>query len=110
MRFATRAFLWSFLPLALVLGASFCAARLAAISAACEGLRESLGKEQALLAGEHMQNARQNGRLLRVMAGNAALKAGLQLLRTEPNARETVRQTLNSCFVSHAQSSSAGDP
>ena len=77
MRFATRTFLWSFLPLVALLGASFWAVRTASISAAREGLRESLQKDQALLAGEHVRSARENGRLLRVVAGNAALKGGV---------------------------------
>jgi len=94
MRFATRAFLWSFLPFAALLGASFWAVRTAALSAVREALRTSVRDNQATLVREREQNESRNTRILRVAAENAALKAGLELLATERSARDAARRTV----------------
>jgi putative nucleotidyltransferase with HDIG domain len=94
MRFATRAFLWSFLPFAALLGGSFWAVRTAALSAVREALRTSVRDNQATLVREREQNETRNTRILRVAAENPGLKAGLQLLATERRARDAARRTV----------------
>jgi len=94
MRFATRAFLWSFLPFAALLAGSFWAVRTAALSAVREALRTSVRDNQVTLVREREQSESRNTRILRVAAENPALKAGLQLLATERSARETARRTI----------------
>jgi putative nucleotidyltransferase with HDIG domain len=94
MRFATRAFLWSFLPFAALLGGSFWAVRTAALSAVREALRTSVRDNQVTLAREREQSESRNSRILRVAAENPALKAGLQLLATERRARDAARRTV----------------
>jgi putative nucleotidyltransferase with HDIG domain len=94
MRFATRAFLWSFLPFAALLGGSFWAVRTAALSAVREALRTSVRDNQVTLVRERGQNESRNTRILRVAAENPALKAGLELLATERSARDAARRTV----------------
>jgi len=94
MRFATRAFLWSFLPFAALLGGSFWAVRTVALSAVREALRTSVRDNQNTLVREREQNESRNTRILRVAAENPALKAGLQLLATERSARDAARRTV----------------
>src|SRR3984893_1439150 len=94
MRFATRAFLWSFLPFAALLGGSFWAVRTAALSAVREALRTSVRDNQVTLMRLREQNESRNTGILRVAAENPALKAGLQLLATERSARDAARRTV----------------
>jgi putative nucleotidyltransferase with HDIG domain len=94
MRFATRAFLWSFLPFAALLAGSFWAVRIAALSAVREALRSSVRDNQVTLAREREQSESRNARILRVATENSSLKAGLQLLATERSARDAARRTL----------------
>jgi len=94
MRFATRAFLWSFLPFAALLAGSFWAVRTAALSAVREALRTSVRDNQVTLARERERSESRNNRILRVAAENPALKAGLQLLATERSARDAARRTV----------------
>ena len=94
MRFATRAFLWSFLPFAALLAGSFWAVRTAALSAVREALRTSVRDNQVTLVREREQSESRNSRVLRVAAENPALKAGLQLLATERSARAAARRTV----------------
>ena len=56
MRFATRAFLWAFLPFAALLAGSFWAVRTAALSAVREALRSSVRDNQITLAREREHN------------------------------------------------------
>lgn len=94
MRFATRTFLWSFLPFAALLAGSFWAVRTAALSAVREALRSSLRDNQTTLVREREQSESRNARILRVAAENPALKAGLQLLATERSAKDAARRTV----------------
>ena len=94
MRFATRAFLWSFLPFALLLASSFWVVRTVALSAVKEALRSAVRENQVMLARERERNEARNSRVLRVAAENPSLKAGLQLLATESRAREAARRTV----------------
>jgi putative nucleotidyltransferase with HDIG domain len=94
MRFATRAFLWSFLPFAALLAGSFWAVRTAALSAVREALRSSVRDNQVTLAREREHSESRNIRILRVAAENPALKAGLQLLAIERRSRDAARRTV----------------
>ncbi len=94
MRFATRAFLWSFLPFALLLASSFWIVRTAALSAVKNALRSSVRENQVTLARERERSEARNTRVLRVAAENPSLKAGLQLLATESRAPEAARRTV----------------
>lgn len=94
MRFATRAFLWSFLPFTGLLAGSFWAVRTAALSAVKEALRSTVRDNQVTLAKERERSELKNVRILRVVVENPALKAGLQLLATEHRARDAARQTV----------------
>jgi putative nucleotidyltransferase with HDIG domain len=119
MRFSTRAFLWSFLPFTCLLAGSFWAARTAALSAVKEGLRSAERDSQVTLAKERERSDLKNIRILRVVAENPALKAGLQLLATEDQTPDAARRTVEDqlseiCdtmgFDFLAVSSPSGDP
>ncbi|HEY2844088.1 MAG TPA: HD-GYP domain-containing protein [Bryobacteraceae bacterium] len=94
MRFATRAFWWSFLPFAALLAGSFWTVRAAALSAAKNALRSAVRDNQITLASERERSQIKNTRILRVAAENSALKAGLQLLATERQSRAAARRTV----------------
>ncbi|HZU25348.1 MAG TPA: hypothetical protein VFA04_07490, partial [Bryobacteraceae bacterium] len=97
MRFATRAFLWSFVPFTVLLLASFWAIQAMVIRAVHASVHDSLRESQMLLARVRTRNELQNRRSLRVMAANPALEAGIQLLLQNPGsdeARHTVEDQL----------------
>jgi HD-GYP domain-containing protein (c-di-GMP phosphodiesterase class II) len=97
MRLSTRAFLWSFVPFALLLAGSFWMIQRQVQSAVREGLRSSLREAHESMARTRGQNELQNSRFLRIVAENPSLKAGLQLLLSEPKsgeARVTVEDQL----------------
>jgi putative nucleotidyltransferase with HDIG domain len=94
MRFATRTFLSSFVPLAVLLTLSFWAVRGTVMSTVRGGLRASVRENQIALAREQERNETRNRRLLQGVAENPALKAGLQLLATERSARDQARSTV----------------
>jgi HD-GYP domain-containing protein (c-di-GMP phosphodiesterase class II) len=97
MRLSTRAFLWSFVPFALLLAGSFWMIQRQVQSAVRESLRSSLREAHESMARLREQNELQNSRFLRIVAENPSLKAGLQLLLSEPKsgaARLTVEDQL----------------
>jgi putative nucleotidyltransferase with HDIG domain len=94
MRFATRTFLSSFVPFAVLLAISFWAIRASVITTVRDGLRTSVRDHQVALAREHARNETRDRKLLQGIAENPTLKAGLQLLATEPKAREQARNTV----------------
>ncbi|MCL6643743.1 MAG: HD-GYP domain-containing protein [Dehalococcoidia bacterium] len=97
MRYATRTFLLSFLPFALLLLASFWAVQGLTVSAARAGFRETLRQSQELLVRLHARGEQATRRSLKVLAENPALKAGLQLALVEAGsaaARRTVADQL----------------
>ena len=94
MRFATRTFLSSFVPFAVLLAISFWAIRASVIVTVRDGLRTSVRDNQVALAREHARNETRDRKLLQGIAENPTLKAGLQLLATEPNARDQARNTV----------------
>ncbi|HEX4311465.1 MAG TPA: HD-GYP domain-containing protein [Acidobacteriaceae bacterium] len=96
-RFQTRAFLICFIPFALLLGGSFWMIQRFVQSTVREGLRASLRENQAAIANLHAKGDLQNSRFLKVAGENAALKAGIELLRSNPNspaARRTLEDQL----------------
>lgn len=117
MSFATRCFLWSFLPIALLLTGSFWAVQNLAVSSVRSELRSSLRQTQISMAHVRAKSELQNSRFLKVVGDNAPLKAGMQLMSAEPDsgdARRTVEdqlreicQTLSFDFLVVANSDNA---
>jgi putative nucleotidyltransferase with HDIG domain len=97
MRFATRAFLSSFLPVAALLAVSFWAIRTEVISTVRQGLRASVRDNQMALTREQARTEAGSQILLHGVAENPSLKAGLQLLTAEhgDQARATVQDQLS---------------
>lgn len=93
MRFATRTFLWSFLPFTLLLLASFATIQTMVQSTVHERLRASLRDTHSSIARIRTKSELQNSRFLRIIAENASLKAGLELLAEDRSNREA-RATL----------------
>jgi putative nucleotidyltransferase with HDIG domain len=97
MRLGTRAFLLSFLPFALLLTGSFWAMQKVVQSTVRAGLRSSLRENHLSVARLRSRSDLQNSRFLKVVGENASLKAGLQLLLSNPRsaaARQTVEDQL----------------
>jgi HD-GYP domain-containing protein (c-di-GMP phosphodiesterase class II) len=97
MRFATRTFLWSFLPFALLLMVSFWTVQKLVEFKVRDGLRSSLRQTHASIARVRSKGELQNSRFLRIVGENTSLKAGLQLLLAEHRnaaARLTVEDQL----------------
>ncbi|MGH9664959.1 MAG: HD-GYP domain-containing protein [Bryobacteraceae bacterium] len=97
MRFVTRTFLWSFLPFAALLTASFWTAQHLAVSSVREELRSSLRLTQRSMARMPSQGEMQDLRFLRILGDNAPLKAGLELMQSDngsADARRTVEDQL----------------
>lgn len=87
MRFATRAFIWSFVPFALMLAGGFWFVQQRVQTTVRNGLRSSL--LEAHLSMDHLraQSELQNSRLLQIVGENPSLKAGLQLVLSEPKSK-----------------------
>ncbi len=97
MRFATRTFLWSFGPIALLMFGSFWNVEKLVQLTVRDGIRTSLRHTQESIAYVRARSEVQNSRFLRMAGENASLKAGMQLLRAEPRnpeARLTVEDQL----------------
>jgi hypothetical protein len=97
MRLATRTFLWSVVPFALLLIGSFWTVQTLVMSAVRDGLRATVRSTQSTIATMRDRTAQRDSRVLRVVAENPALKAGLQLLLSnadDPQARRTVEDQL----------------
>src|SRR5579862_1527290 len=97
MRYRTRAFLLCFIPVALLLMGSFWATEKLVQTTVQNGLRSSLRENQHSIARLRSRTDLQNSRFLSVVGENASLKAGLQLLRSNPaspEAKETVEDQL----------------
>jgi len=97
MRFATRAFLWSFGPFVLLILGSFWNVQKLVQHSVRDGIRRSLRQTHESIASVRANSELQNIRFLRVAGENASLKAGLQLLNAEANndqARLTVEDQL----------------
>jgi HD-GYP domain-containing protein (c-di-GMP phosphodiesterase class II) len=97
MRFRTRTFLICFVPFALLLAASFWMVQQFVQSTVRDGLRASLRENELAIARIHAKSDLQNSRFLKIAGENAALKAGMELLLSEPGsdaARRTVEDQL----------------
>ena len=86
MRFATRAFLWSFIPFAVLLASSFWFIQQRVQHTVRGGLRSSLREAHISMARLRRESELQNSRFLRIVAENPPLKAGLQLLLVHPQS------------------------
>jgi len=86
MRFATRAFLWSFIPFAVLLASSFWFIQQRVQHTVRGGLRLSLREAHMSMARLRRESELQNSRFLRIVAENPPLKAGLQLLLVHPQS------------------------
>ena len=92
----TRAFLFSFLPVCLVLAATFLALNALVAQRVKHGLRDSLEKSEELVARANAESSRRIGQFAAVLAESAGLKAAIGLVREAPgpaNADE-VRRTI----------------
>jgi HD-GYP domain-containing protein (c-di-GMP phosphodiesterase class II) len=87
MRFATRAFIWSFVPFALMLASGFWFVQQRVQSTVREGLHTSLVDAHISMDRVRAQSELQNSRLLRIVGENPSLKAGLQLVLSEPKSK-----------------------
>ena len=94
MRFATRTFLSSFIPFAVLLAVSFWAIRASVMQTVRDGLRTSVRDNQVALARERSRNENRNRKLLEGIGENPSLKAGLQLLASEGGAGGQARNTV----------------
>jgi HD-GYP domain-containing protein (c-di-GMP phosphodiesterase class II) len=96
-RFRTRAFLLCFIPFAILLASSFWTIQRFVESTVRDGLHSSLRESQEAIAAIHAKGDLQNSRFLRVAGENTALKAGIQLLLSNPHgdgAKRTVEDQL----------------
>src|SRR5258708_34160480 len=88
MRFATRTFLWSFVPFALLLTGSFWAIQQLVNLRVRDSVRTSLRQTHESMTRLQSKGELQNSRFLRIVGENTSLKAGMQLLRAEPKSGE----------------------
>jgi HD-GYP domain-containing protein (c-di-GMP phosphodiesterase class II) len=96
-RFRTRAFLFCFIPVAVLLAGGFYAMQRFVQSTVRSGLRTSLEEGQAEAARVHLMGDLEKSRFLKVAGENAALKAGVELVLSHPGseaARRTVEDQL----------------
>jgi HD-GYP domain-containing protein (c-di-GMP phosphodiesterase class II) len=97
MRLATRTLLWSILPFALLLAASFWAVQTMVLSAVRKDLRATVTETQASVVRMRSKEEERNSRVLNIVAENPALKAGVQLLldhARNPDAKRTMEDQL----------------
>ena len=97
MRFATRTFLWSFGPFTVLLFGSLWNVQKLVQLTVRESVRTSLRHTHDSIAYVRSKSELQNNRFLRMAGENASLKAGVQLLNTDPRnaeARFTVEDQL----------------
>jgi HD-GYP domain-containing protein (c-di-GMP phosphodiesterase class II) len=93
MKFRNRAFLMCYVPFAILLGVSFWMAQELVQSTVRNGLRASLRENQLAMARAQSKADALNGRFLRIVGENAALKAGMQLFDSESGS-EDARKTM----------------
>ncbi|HEY1947166.1 MAG TPA: ATP-binding protein [Bryobacteraceae bacterium] len=94
---ATRAFLFSFVPICLLLVASFAAINRAVHQRVRQDLRESLHNSDELLNRANLEFSHQNSALLAKLTDSAGLKASVGLLAEadrDPSLENQVRATL----------------
>lgn len=97
MRFRTRTFLICFLPVVVLLSASFWFAQRFVQRTVLDNVRTSLRESQLAISRVQARSDLENTRFLKGAGENAALKAGMQLLAAEassPTARRTIEDQL----------------
>ena len=97
MRFATRAFAFCFIPFAVLLSISFAALQSRVQKSVHDQLRSAMRDKQVSMARMRARELSQVARFVRFAGENTELKAGLQLLTSEPgspDARRTVEEHL----------------
>lgn len=97
MRLATRSFLWSLLPFAVLLTGSFWAVQNRVVLKVREQMEASVKQTQSSLAGMRLRAEQRNRGVLRAVSENPALKAGVQLMLGnpgDPQARRTLEDQL----------------
>jgi signal transduction histidine kinase len=97
MSLTTRAFLFSFLPVCVVLAVSFVALNTLVQQHVKNGLRDSLQKSQELLARANEDYSRRISQFVSVLADSAGLKAAIGLTHEAPATAETqaeIRRTI----------------
>ncbi len=97
MSLTTRAFLFSFVPVCVVLVASFVALNTLVQQHVKTGLRDSLQKSQELLARANEDYSRRISQFVTVLADSAGLKAAIGLTHEVPSTPETqaeIRRTI----------------
>ena len=91
----TRAFLFSFVPVCVVLAASFSALNAMVEQRVKEGLKKSLRQSEELIVRANEESSRRIGQFVSVLAESAGLKAAVGLLReTGPQNAAEVRRTI----------------
>jgi signal transduction histidine kinase len=93
----TRAFLFSFLPVCVVLAGSFFALNELVQQQVKDGLRDSLEKSEALLDRANADYARRTAQFVSVLANSAGLKAAIGLMHeapSTPGAAAEIRRTI----------------
>ena len=91
----TRAFLFSFFPLCVVLAASFLALKTAVELQVKQELRESLQQSEERVALANAESSRRIRQFAAVLAESAGLKAAIGLFREAPSTPENVAQIRN---------------
>lgn len=84
MRFSTRVFLLSFFPIAVLLGAALVSTQQFIASGVRDGLRKSLRESHNFISRSRAEFDAQNTRLLRIVARNPRLRAGIEALQQHP--------------------------
>jgi signal transduction histidine kinase len=92
MSLTTRAFLFSFLPVCVVLAAVFLALNTLVQQHVKNGLRDSLQKSQELLARANDDYSRRISQFVSVLADSAGLKAAIGLTHEAPGTPETANE------------------
>ena len=93
----TRAFLYSFLPVCVVLAASFVALDTLVQQHVKDGLRDSLQKSEELLDRANADYSRRIGQFVAVLADSAGLKAAIGLTHeasSTPEMAAEIRRTI----------------
>ena len=93
----TRAFLFSFLPVCVVLAASFVALNTLVQQHVKDGLRDSLQKSEELLDRANSDYSQRIGQFVSVVADNPGLKAAISLTHEAPSTPGTaaeIRRTI----------------
>src|ERR1700704_5702385 len=90
----TRAFVFAFFAMCLMLAGSFFTINAAIRAKIKEGLKESMRRSERALDGANADYSRRNMQLLAILSQDAGLKAGIGLLRKLPDGKQARPQVL----------------